>query len=115
MFDININREGGLMDGVYYRKSVTVIVGASDQLVDLLGALETAGRNQAIGPARYLVVETDVDITMRINDATLDEIPGVATAGVTIPLNVMAVSRLYFTHAGASSALGDATVTIFAA
>lgn len=114
MFGINIVREGAIMDGAYYYDTITVPMGAADQLLDILAALEALGRNKAIGPARYVAIETDVSIMVKFNDTSLAEVPVLSTAARIIPANAMAISRLYFSHTGASSALGDATVTILA-
>ena len=114
MFNINIHREGSLMDGAYYAATVTVAGGVPNQLVDIADALDTAGRATSIGPARYITITTDVAITVRFNDVTLGAVP-IAIGGVlTIPLNVLAISRLYLTHTGVCGA-GAASVRILAA
>ena len=98
---------------VYYYGSTLVSVGAVDQEVDVL-----AGIAPVLGftPApNYLNVETDVDLTVRINHTSAAEIPVTAAAGLTIVAGAqLEIHRLYFTHSGASSALGDATVTVLA-
>lgn len=99
----------------YYNGSLTVAVGASDQAVDILGALVSAGRDRIKAAASYLKVVTDIAITMKINNTSATAVTVDTTDGVEIPAGVMSISKVYFTHTGASSASGNATVEIFAA
>lgn len=99
----------------YYNRQATVTTGAVNQEVDLLAAIIVEGRDKTIGAATYLTVTTDVEVTMKINLTTADSITVDTTDGHTVPGGVMSISKLYFTHTGASSGSGDATVTIFAA
>ncbi len=99
----------------YYWHTVTVNVGAVNQAVAILTDLLAAGRDQIIGSATWLKVTTDVQITMRINSTTADEITVGTTSGIEVPEGVMAIDNLYLSHTGASSGAGAASVVIFAA
>jgi len=98
----------------YYNNEVTVIVGAANQEVDLAAALDIEANPRWQRLARYLHITTDVALTMRINKTTADLITVDTTDGITLPVNAMEIEKLYFTHPIASSALGTATVVIFA-
>jgi hypothetical protein len=112
--DAILHREPSAVGATYYGKSVTVAGGVVNQEVDLAAALATAGRPAAIGPARYVAITTDVAITVRLNSPTADAWAVSSTVPLTIPLNVLAISKLYLSHSGACGA-GSATVKIFAA
>jgi len=64
---------------------------------------------------RWLYITTDVAVTVKINSTSAHSITVGTTSGITVPAGVMAINKLYFSHTGASSASGDATVTIRAA
>ena len=97
----------------YNNEAYSVLWGAVDQELDLLAALQADGRGTYIGPATYLVLDTDLTVTFKINATTSDAIT-LTTAGLTIPGGVMAISKLYFTRGIASSAITNATLSIFA-
>ena len=100
----------------YYRASVVVTIGAVNQHVDLYALMVAAlSQDRYIPQPHYLHVETTVDVTLRINRTGAQEISVTAASGLTIdPAAELDMTHLYFSHTGASSALGDATVTIFA-
>ena len=100
-------------DGLYYYSTETIVGGAPNVLVDIQTALEALGRGEGVGPARYLTVKTDTNITVKVNAVTAAAIVVTATAPLTIPYNVMAIYRLYVSHSGACGA-GSASVIIFA-
>ena len=101
----------------YYRKTIVVTIGTADRLVDVGAALRAAWSDGRFTPApTRLVIETTVDLTLKINETTADEITITAASGFTLPPEAeLEVSRLYFSHTGASSGSGDASVSIFAA
>lgn len=113
MLDFLFRREGANLDGHYYNKTVSVVGGMVDQEVDLNAVLLLAGRGANVGPPRYLNITTDVAVTAKLNDTTSDAIAVSSTVPLTVPLNVMTISRLYL-----SSTLtcvgGTASVKIFA-
>lgn len=98
----------------YYHAGLTVASGAVDQQVAVLTSLYTAGRDPVTAAATYLTIATDVAVTVKINATTATEITVGTTDGFTLPGGVMSISNLYFSHTGASSGSGDATVEIFA-
>lgn len=95
---------------VYYFGTKSLSVGAVNEEVDLESLLSTRG---SIRPARYLWVESDLSITMRLNKNTADEIT-LETATAKSFDDLLSIKKLFFTHTGASSSSGDATVEIFA-
>ena len=104
----------------YYEASLTVPTGAEDQELDLHAALATLGRdpnNEGVSTAGvpvFIRLKTDVAITWKINDTALAAMPLTVATGATLPADIMKISKLYFTHTGASSASGDASVEILA-
>jgi len=97
----------------YYSTPFTVPMAAVDQVLDVRGGITPASTTTP-APNR-LVIATDIDITVKINCTSAAEIPVTAAAGLTIPADCrLEISKLYFSHMGASSALGDATVTVLA-
>lgn len=115
MFDILMVREGANLSTTYYNRTATVNVGAVNQEVDISAALTALGRKDAVGPARFLRLSSDITCTVKLNatDADVITLTGGAAA-MEIPLNVMVILKLYFSHTGASSASGAASVKIFA-
>lgn len=108
-----IVRETRMRDGLYYAATETILGGVPNQLVDIQTALEALGRGEGVGPARYLSVKTDVNVTVKINDVTATAILVTSTDPLVIPLYVMAIYRLYISHTGLCGA-GAASAVIFA-
>lgn len=99
----------------YIYKSITVNPGATDQLYNIDTALIAAGRAAAdFDHAHHIELTTDVAITFKINSTSGDEIPLPTSGGFILEAGDMDVRRLYFTHTGASSGSGAATVKLWA-
>ena len=101
----------------YNNEALTLALGDVDVEVDLQTLLDVAAR----GPrdktrqpgCHYLVLDTDITVTFKINLSTADAIT-LTTSGLTIPVDALAIMKLYFTRGVVSSASGNATVSIFA-
>lgn len=102
-------------DTEYYYAQIDVPVGAVNQVLDIYAALVAQGRESTMGHARYVTLQTDVDITVKVNRSTAQAIPLTGTDGLSWLWQVLQVDKVYFTHTSASSAEGDATVAVFAA
>lgn len=99
----------------YYYAEVAVAPGAVNQEVNLSTLLEVGQKSPRWQrQARYLTITTTVNLTLRINSTSEEEITVDTTDGFTLPVGAMEIEKLYFSHTGASSALGAAAVTIFA-
>jgi len=99
-------------DNYYYNGAYTVPMLVENQELDLRAILAALGRDVG-GDSVYLRLTTDVEITVKLNATTLAEIPVTVAAGLTFD-RTMRISKLFFSHIGASSAASDATVTILA-
>ena len=108
--DVNIVSRS--VEEYYYNAAYTVAVGADDVEFDLLAELVALGRSTDVPPA-YLSLTSDIAITVKLNDTAFTAIPLPVASGLLFD-HILRVSTLYFSHTGASSASGDATVTILA-
>ena len=98
----------------YYYAEIAVLPGAVNQAVDLSALLEIGQNTRWQRQARYLTIVTTVNLTLRINSPTEEEITVDSTDGFTLPVGAMEIEKLYFSHCGASSGSGAAAITIFA-
>lgn len=104
----------------YICKSVAVPIGAVNQEVDVATLLATAGRATGVQWAHWFFLSTDVDVTVRLNDSSADEISLTSANGLLNdaqgqpPYGAVRLMKLYLSHTGASSGSGDATVNLFA-
>jgi len=101
----------------YYNGTLTLAMLDVDVEVNLQTLLDVAAR----GPrdktrqpgCHYIVLDTDTTVTFKVNLTTADAIT-LTTSGLTIPVDAMAIMKLYFTRGVVSSASGNAIVSIFA-
>ena len=97
----------------YCNEAYVVPIGAVDQELDIHQALLDDGRSNTEDAAWYLKLDTDITVTFKINSAAFDAIT-LTNAGLVFEPGGIEVFKLFFSHVGASSGSGDATLSIYA-
>jgi len=93
----------------YVSTTIAVVDSVVDQEYDLKAALVAKGGYEG---ARYMKLSSDLAISFKINSTSGDSI---ALGTTTLVFDdTITISKLYFSHIGAASGSGDATVTLLA-